>query len=138
MGKVIFRETVIALLVSIAVLLILSVALYNYMPSNKVIPETVEYTPTKEIQAQLNSSVEDTSKEVIVTYEVTANDLENFEKTKEYNPGKANPFAASSESGTGSGSGDNGNNNNDGNNNIISNPADKNDSKTLFENGTSK
>ena len=53
MGKVIFRETIIALLVSIAVLLILSVALYNYMPSNKVIPETVEYTPTKEIQMNI-------------------------------------------------------------------------------------
>ena len=101
MGKVIFRETIIALLVSIAVLLILSVALYNYMPSNKVIPETVEYTPTKEIQEQLSSAVEDNSKEVIVTYEVTANDLDNYEKTNEYNPGKANPFAASSEPSTG-------------------------------------
>ena len=58
MGKVIFRETIIALLVSIAVLLILSVALYNYMPSNKVIPETVEYTPTKEIQEQLTLTTE--------------------------------------------------------------------------------
>lgn len=101
MGKIVFRETIIALLVSIAVLLILSVVLYNYMPSNKVIPETVEYTPTKEIQEQLSSAVEDTSKEVIVTYEVTANDLNNFEKTNEYNPGKANPFAAASESSTG-------------------------------------
>ncbi len=100
MGKIVFRETIIALLVSIAVLLILSVVLYNYMPSNKVIPETVEYTPTKEIQEQLSSAVEDTSKEVIVTYEVTANDLNNFEKTNEYNPGKANPFAAASESST--------------------------------------
>ena len=59
MGKTIFRETIIALLVSIAVLLILSVALYNYMPSNKVIPETVEYTPTKEIQEQLNAEVDE-------------------------------------------------------------------------------
>ena len=100
MGKIVFRETIIALLVSIAVLLILSVVLYNYMPSNKVIPETVEYTPTKEIQEQLSSAVEDTSKEVIVTYEVTANDLNNFEKTNEYNPGKANPFASASESST--------------------------------------
>ena len=59
MGKIIFRETIISLLVAIAVLLILSVVLYNYMPSNKVIPETVEYTPTKEIQQQLNSQVDE-------------------------------------------------------------------------------
>lgn len=134
MGKVIFRETIIALLVSIAVLLILSVALYNYMPSNKVIPETVEYTPTKEIQEQLSSAVEDNSKEVIVTYEVTANDLDNYEKTNEYNPGKANPFAASSEPSTGGTTGgstsgetttDPNENNNQGGGNIWENGSSK-------------
>lgn len=100
MGKIIFRETIISLLVAIAVLLILSVVLYNYMPSNKVIPETVEYTPTKEIQQQLNSQV-DEEQETTDPYVVTANDLENYEKTNEYNPGKANPFAAASEPSTG-------------------------------------
>ena len=39
MAKVIIRETIIALLVCLAVLLILCVALYNYIPGNKVIPE---------------------------------------------------------------------------------------------------
>ena len=52
MAKVIIRETIIALLVCLAVLVILSVVLYNYIPSNKVVPETVEYSPSKEIQAQ--------------------------------------------------------------------------------------
>lgn len=134
MGKVIFRETIIALLVSIAVLLILSVALYNYMPSNKVIPETVEYTPTKEIQEQLSSAVEDNSKEVIVTYEVTANDLDNFEKTNEYNPGKANPFAAASEPSTGDTTGGS----NSGN--ITTDPIEGNNNQggTIYENGSSK
>ena len=133
MGKVIFRETIIALLVSIAVLLILSVALYNYMPSNKVIPETVEYTPTKEIQEQLSSAVEDNSKEVIVTYEVTANDLDNFEKTNEYNPGKANPFAAASEPSTGGTTGGNtsGGTTTDPNEN-------NNQGGSIWENGSSK
>lgn len=134
MGKVIFRETVIALLVSIAILLILSVALYNYMPSNKVVPEIVEYTPTKEIQEQLSYSVEDASKEVIVTYEVTDNDLDNFEKTNEYNPGKANPFAAASEPSTGgtTGGGSTGGTTTD--------PTGGNNGQggTIFENGSSK
>lgn len=134
MGKVIFRETVIALLVSIAILLILSVALYNYMPSNKVVPETVEYTPTKEIQEQLSSSVEDASKEVIVTYEVTANDLDNFEKTNEYNPGKANPFAAASEPSTGGTTGGS-------TGGTTTDPIGENNNNqggTIFENGSSK
>lgn len=106
MGKIVFRETIIALLVSIAVLLILSVVLYNYMPSNKVIPETVEYTPTKEIQEQLNAEV-DEAQDTTEPYKVTANDLENYEKTNEYNPGKANPFAAASEPSTGGTTGGN-------------------------------
>ena len=83
MTKTIIRETIIALLVCLAVLLILSVALYNYIPTNKVIPEVVEYTPSKEIQTQLNAAVEDNSEEIIMTYEVTAQDLDNYEKTNE-------------------------------------------------------
>ena len=93
MTKTIIREAIIALLVCLAVLLILSVALYNYIPTNKVVPETVEYSPTKEIQSQLNSAVEDNSSEILMTYEITAQDLDNFERTNQYNPGKANPFA---------------------------------------------
>ena len=42
MTKTIIRETIIALLVCLAVLLLLSVLLYNYIPANKVVPETVE------------------------------------------------------------------------------------------------
>ena len=98
MAKTIIRETIIALLVCLAVLLILSVALYNFIPSNKVVPEEVKYTPSKEIQTQLNSEVDKENNEVLMTYEVTASDLENYQKAKEYVPGKANPFAAVSES----------------------------------------
>ena len=93
MAKVIIRETIISLLVCLAVLLILSVALYNYIPANKVVPESVEYTPSTEIKTQLNAEVEDNSSEILMTYEITASDLENFERTNEYNPGKANPFS---------------------------------------------
>ena len=93
MTKVIIRETIISLLVCLSVLLILSVALYNYIPANKVVPEAIEYTPSAEIKAQLNTEVEDNSSEILMTYEVTASDLDNFEKTNEYNPGKANPFS---------------------------------------------
>lgn len=133
MGKTIFRETIIALLVSIAVLLILSVALYNYMPSNKVIPETVEYTPTKEIQEQLNAEV-DEAQDTTEPYIVTANDLENYEKTNEYNPGKANPFAAASEPSTG---GTTGGNTSDG---TTTDPNENNNQGggSIWENGSSK
>lgn len=114
MAKTIIRETIIALLVCLAVLLILSVALYNFIPSNKVVPEEVKYTPSKEIQTQLNSEVDKENNEVLMTYEVTASDLENYQKAKEYVPGKANPFAAVSESTDDSKSENTGSNNNTG------------------------
>lgn len=142
MAKVIIRETIIALLVCLAVLLMLSVALYNYIPSNKVVPETVEYSPSKEIQTQLNAAVEDNSKEILMTYEVTASDLENFEKANEYNPGKANPFAAVSTDPTDTGDGNNtgnNNNNNSGSNSQNGGSSNNNNSGgSLWENGTSK
>lgn len=111
MAKVIIRETIISLLVCLAILLILSVLLYNYIPTNKVVPEAIQYTPTKEIQAQLSSSVDDNSSEILMTYEITAQDLDNYERINEYNPGKANPFAAYSEdsASTGTQTGDGGN-----------------------------
>lgn len=139
MAKVIIRETIIALLVCLAVLLILSVALYNYIPSNKVVPETVDYSPSKEIQTQLNAAVEDNSKEILMTYEVTATDLENFEKTNEYNPGKANPFAAVSNDVTDNGDGENsGNTSNNNSNSQNGNSSNSNQGGSLFEDGTTK
>ena len=131
MTKTIIREIIIALLVCLAVLLILCVALYNFIPSNKLIPEKVEYTPTKEIQNQLDAAVEDSSEEIIMTYEVTANDLDNFEKKDQYNPGKANPFASYSPSTEGDiGTSGNGNSNEASSN--------SNSGGSLFENGSSK
>ena len=141
MTKVIIRETIIALLVCLAVLIILSVVLYNYIPSNKIVPETVEYSPSKEIQAQLNSAVEDNSEEILMTYEITASDLDNFERTNEYNTGKVNPFAPYSETpdendgGTG-GSGTSGGGTSTGEN--PSGTTGGNSGGSLFEGGNSK
>lgn len=142
MAKVIIRETIISLLVCLAVLLILSVALYNYIPANKVVPESVEYTPSADIKTQLNSEVEDNSSEILMTYEITASDLDNFERTNEYNPGKVNPFAAYSETpdegdgNTPTGNSDGTGNTTTGQDNTIS--GGSNTGGTLWENGSSK
>ena len=153
MTKTIIREAIIALLVCLAVLLILSVALYNYIPTNKVVPETVEYSPTKEIQSQLNSAVEDNSSEILMTYEITAQDLDNFERTNQYNPGKANPFApekqeennsngnssnGNSNSGNSNNSGSTGNNSSGSTTGTPVTPAKGSSEGKLFEGGSSK
>lgn len=138
MTKTIVKEIIIALLTCLAILLILSVAFYNFIPANKVVPEAVEYAPSKEIQTQLNTAVEDNSKEIIITYEVTSQDLDNYERTNEYNPGKANPFAAIKEEIPNDSNGDN--NNNEPNIQEPTTPGSSNNSSqgSLFEKGSSK
>lgn len=146
MTKTVIRETIIALLVCLAILLILSVVLYNYIPGNKVVPEAVEYVPTQEIQTQLNAAVEDSSNDIIMTYEITAQDLERYEKTNEYVPGKSNPFATVgiSDDNTDGNNTDNNSQNNGNSNSGTSNgstnsgTSNNNSSGSLFEDGTSK
>ena len=152
MNKTIMREIIIALLICLAILLILAVALYNFIPANKVVPEVIKYTPTSEIQTQLNSEVEDNSKEILMTYEITAQDLENYRKTKDYQPGKANPFAECKEdtgdenTGTGNTNTSNGSTSTGSSNNSQTNQGsgttskDNNSSSSgkLFENSSSK
>lgn len=142
MAKVIIRETIISLLVCLAVLLILSVVLYNYIPANKVIPETIKYTPSKEVQTQLNATVDDNPEEILMTYEITAQDLDNYERTNEYNPGKVNPFAAVSNSTSGdeggNGAGSNTSNPSGSGSSTTTPGGNNNSSGSLFENGNSK
>lgn len=138
MAKVIIRETIIALLVCLVVLLIISIVLYDYIPTNKAVPQVEVYSPTEEIKAELNSQVEDNSNQILMTYEVTAKDLENYERTNEYNPGKVNPFAPVSEDSLNNGNG----NEQGGNGEITGTPIDGSSSSgsggSLFESGSSK
>ena len=46
MSKNVLREIIILLLLTLAIILLLGVLLYEYVPMNKVIPETVTYTAT--------------------------------------------------------------------------------------------
>ena len=48
MSKNVLREIIILLLLTLAIILLLGVLLYEYVPMNKVIPETVTYTATDE------------------------------------------------------------------------------------------
>ena len=142
MTKVIIREIIIALLVCLAIMLLLSVGLYNFIPSNKVIPEVEEYSPSQDIQAQLNAVVEDDSNDIIKTYEITAQDLENYQKTNDYKQGKSNPFAAytapvtteDASTGTDSENGTSGNTSNT----TETGSSTSNSGGSLFENGSSK
>ena len=94
--KSIIKEILIILLLCLAICLILGVIFYEYIPNNKVVPSTVEqYKTANTVKEEINQEVVEYQKQNI-TFEVTDSDLTRYKKTDTYNPGKANPFAASS------------------------------------------
>lgn len=94
MAKTIIRETIIILLLCLAIILILGVVLYNYVPTNKLIPQEVSYTQTEEVKKAIEESVSNQNSQVILTYEVDETDLDNYEKVRDYKKGKTNPFSS--------------------------------------------
>lgn len=94
MAKTIIKEIIIALLLCLAIILILGVLLYGYVPTNKVIPEKVSYTTPSNIKEELSQVSGVDESEVILTYEVDSTDLNNYQKIKDYKPGKPNPFSS--------------------------------------------
>ena len=99
MAKKIIKEIIIMLLLCLAIILILGVLLYEYVPSNKIIPDEVSYTTPTAVQEELSKSENVESDEVILTYSVDSTDLDNYERINTYVPGKPNPFSSYETSG---------------------------------------
>lgn len=93
MLKKLIKEIIIILLLIIAIVLILGVLLYEYVPSNKIVPEKISYTTPEKIQQELQISEEIEQQEIVITYQIDSTDLNNYKKIQEYIPGKKNPFA---------------------------------------------
>ena len=53
MAKNIIKEIIIMLLLCLAIILILGVILYEYVPSNKILPEEVSYVTPQNIKEEL-------------------------------------------------------------------------------------
>ena len=67
---------------------------YNKISLSRVIPKVEEYKLSDEIKQEIEQEEESEQTEIITTYELDATDLNYYEKTKEYDKGKKNPFAA--------------------------------------------
>ena len=93
MAKTIIKEIIIMLLLCLAIILVLGVLLYEYVPSNKIIPEEVSYTTPQDIQEELSKTEDVEADNVILTYSIDAADLDNYERINTYVPGKPNPFS---------------------------------------------
>ena len=132
-GKVL-KEVGIALLLCLAIILLLGVILYEYVPNNKVLPEKVAYVTPENVKEEINKSegVDETS--VVLTYQIDATDLNNYKRINDYVPGKPNPFSSYKSSTSGnvenSGSGNTGTSSN-GNTKTETNPDG---TVTVYEN----
>lgn len=94
MAKNIIKEIIIVLLLTLAIILILGVLLYEYVPANKIIPEKVSYTTPENAKLELETDTNVDDTQVIITYQIDSTDLNNYKKIHEYVPGKKNPFEA--------------------------------------------
>lgn len=100
MVKTILKETIITLLLCIAILLVLGVIFYDYNPLNKVVPNKIAYSTPEEIKEDIK---ENEVKDVLeggvnIVYSIDGSDLNIYKKSNSYVSGKANPFSAIAES----------------------------------------
>lgn len=99
MVKNVLKELIIILLLTLAIILLLGVILYDYVPMNKVIPEKVSYIASEEVR-QISSEINEKKEEIPITsYTVTSTDLKNYKRVNDYTAGRKNPFAAVESSG---------------------------------------
>lgn len=94
MAKSIMKELIIVLLLCLAIILILGILLYEYVPISKTIPNQVSYTTPEEVKEELLASDEVDESQIVMTYEIDSTDLNNYKKIQDYKPGKANPFSS--------------------------------------------
>lgn len=94
MKKNIIKEIIIILLLTLAIILVLGVLLYEYVPGNKIIPEKVSYTTPEEVKDELEADVNETDEELYIDYHIDSTQLDNYKKIQEYVPGKKNPFSS--------------------------------------------
>lgn len=93
MAKTIIKEIGIALLILIAIILVLGILFYDYIPSNKTVPIKIQaYTMPEEVKEELDEAIPD-EQNIVRTYYIDSTDLNTYEATNDYDKGKANPFA---------------------------------------------
>ena len=139
MKKNVFKEVIIALLLCLVIMLVFALVLYQFVPNNKTLPPQVSYITPKEVSEELVSNSGVDEDEIIMTYEVNTDDINNYERTNDYNPGKANPFQVLSTSPDGGTSSDSSNSNvNGGTTGGASSESASSGSSSTSNGGTSK
>ena len=137
MVKTIAKETGIVILLLIAVILVIGIVFYDYIPNNKTVPAKIEeYTLPQEVKTELEDSMNE-EQDIVRTYYIDSSDLSVYEASNDYDKGKANPFAdysaTTSNENTTSNSNNTSNNSNSNNKNT-NNSQNTSQSETFFNN----
>ncbi len=134
MLKSVFKEIIIILLLLLAIILVLGVFLYDYIPTNKIVPKIEQYQAPESIRNELSETVNSLDEEMSpIIYEIDGTDLNNYEKSNDYEKGKVNPFSATdtnAQTNNNTVTNTNGNTNNNGNNNSNINNNTNNNTNT--------
>lgn len=103
MEKGVLRQVLITLLVLIALILVLAIIFYQFLPTNKIVPVKVtEYKTPESVSQEINDNTsEQEFRSVNELLEITDSDLSKYKSTKSYNPGKSDPFSEVEEDPTG-------------------------------------
>lgn len=97
MFKSVFKEICITLLLCIAIILVLGVIFYDYIPTNKAVPSKLStYVTPQDVKTELDEQIAEINK-VEVSYEITGTDIKLYKQTHSYTPGKVDPFSASTD-----------------------------------------
>lgn len=96
MVKSIIKEIFIMLLLCIAILLLLGILFYDYIPTNKFVPTRQAYETPQNVKEEIDEKITELEKTEI-SYEITDADLNIYKQSSSYKPGKSNPFSMVSE-----------------------------------------
>ena len=97
MAKSVIKEIIIALLLCLAIILVLGILLYEYIPITKSVPDEVKYTVSSDVEQQkteIRSLEADDEYSSGSTDSIDSEDLNNYRRVQDYVPGKANPFSS--------------------------------------------
>ena len=92
MAKSFIKEIFIVLLLCIAIVLILGILFYDYIPTNRVIPTKEAYVTPNDVKEEINEQITEIEKTEI-SYEITDADLNIYKQSSSYKPGKKDPFS---------------------------------------------
>ena len=141
MAKTVFKEILIGLLLLVAVVLLLGILLYDYIPNSVTVPKKEQaHELPAEIKEELKETLAQESQNIIKTYYIDSSALTIYENIDSYDKGKRDPFTsyktATASSGT-SGNNSNGtSNNNNGSNNNSNNNNNNNSNNNNNTNST--